>query len=227
MEKHKYTGNTANGAVRSVLRCFNWAADEGYIPRNPVKGVKKPPATSRQCYIDEDQWKRLVSLIDGPFLDLVTILRETGCRPQEARCVEARHFDRKLSAWVFPREESKGRKRERVVPLNRTALTLTQRLALKYPEGPLFRNTEGKPWTSNAIRCQFRKVRDALGFDDCAYAIRHTFVTDALIRGVEPMPLATIVGHANIDMIWEVYNKIRMRHDHIRQALKLATGETG
>jgi len=199
------------------------------IKENPVSGVERPAATPRESYINAAQWNRLLATVkeSDPFRDFLTILRETGCRPQEARAVEARHFDRDLSAWVFPRSESKGKKRQRVVPLNDTALALTKRLALKYPEGPLFRNSgpERRPWTKNSLNCRFRRLTAKLKFHVHAYALRHSFITDALTRGVEPMTLATIVGHVSIDMIWSTYQKIRVKQDHIRAAVKLATGE--
>lgn len=224
-EKHKYEGNTANAAVRCVLRCFNWGVAEGHLKENPVKGVEKPSATARECYIEAEDWTKLMAKATGSLRDFLMILRETGCRPQEARAVESRHFDRKLRAWVFPKNESKGKKRQRVVPLNDSALAITKRLVLKYPEGPLFRNSKGQPWTKDAVQRNFKRLARKVGTATCLYAVRHSFVTDALVRGVEPMTLATIVGHANIDMIWEVYNKIRHQQDHIRNAIKLATGE--
>lgn len=225
LEKHKYTGNTANAAVRAVLRAFNWAVKSGHLEKNPIAGVEKPAATPRECYIEPEQWTKLLGLVKGPFRDFLTILRETGCRPQEAKMVEARHFDRQMNAWVFPRKESKGKKRQRVVPLNGAALALTQRLVAKHPTGPLFLNSKGEPWTNNALRCRFRSLSRKMKLELCCYAIRHSFITDALLRGVEPMTLATIVGHVNIDMIWTTYQKIRVKQDHIRAAVKQATGE--
>jgi hypothetical protein len=46
-----------------------------------------------------EQWDKLVAELskshdNGYLLDILTILSEAGCCPQEARRVEARHFDR-------------------------------------------------------------------------------------------------------------------------------------
>lgn len=221
------TDNTRNGAVRAVMRCFNFAVKQGDIEANPLKGVERPAYQPRECYIKPEEWQAIMAAIpDGdPFRDLLTILRETGCRPFEARSVEARHFKRDAESWVFPIKESKGKKRARVVPLNRTALAITQRLALKHPEGPLFRNRNGRPWTEFAMNCRFRSIAKKTGVKVFAYAFRHSFVTDALMRGVDPITLAHIVGHKDATMIMRVYEQLGIQQEHIRAALRKATGE--
>lgn len=216
---------TQHHAVRRVKRVFNWALDQGLIASNPLRRVKAPTPRSRDCYIHPEQWDSLLSKIDAedPFLDLLLILRETGCRPLEAREVEARHFDRDLRAWCFPVEESKGKKHARTVPLNSTALAITQRLVLKYPAGPIFRNLDGQPWTKDAVVLRFQRLTKKLSFSASAYAIRHTFITDALINGVDPVTLSKIVGHRDLSMIQRVYSKLEMRNDHMQRAIEQAT----
>ena len=41
-------------------------------------------------------------------------MRQTGCRPQEARTVESRHIDSKNRCMIFERKESKGEQERRV-----------------------------------------------------------------------------------------------------------------
>jgi hypothetical protein len=46
----------------------------------------------------------------------------------------------------------------------RHALEVTQRLALKNPDGtPLFRNSNDKPWTTDAVNRGFNAVRRRMG----------------------------------------------------------------
>jgi hypothetical protein len=47
---------------------------------------------------------------------------------------------------------------DRLVYLTPAMLELTRKLMELYPTGPLFRNSRGKPWTRNAIRCRFRNL---------------------------------------------------------------------
>lgn len=222
-ERYADAGDTyKNGAVRALMRAFNWAEEEGHIPVNPIRKFKRPTATNRVVYIEVDQWAKLIAAVDesDPFYDLIMFLRETGCRPQEARAIEARHFDRMARQIVFPVKESKGKKVSRVIPLTDRSFAIIQRLALKHPgkEEHLFRNVDGKPWKKDAINCRFTRLTEKLGFKVFAYAIRHTFITDALILGIDPATLACIVGHRDATMILKVYGHVNLNKGHVRAA---------
>jgi integrase len=91
-----------------------------------------------------------------PFRNLLIASWETGCRPQESLIVEARHVDLANSRWVFPPDESKGDQWPRIVYLTDKALEITKRLMKQLRTGPLFRNTSGKPWTTDAVNCASR-----------------------------------------------------------------------
>lgn len=158
-------------------------------------------------------------------MDIVTVLKETGCRPHEARRVEARHLDRADKCWVFPIDESKGEREKRVVLLTDRAFEICQRLALKHPEGPIFRNSKGRPWTRHALVSRLYRLSKKLGFHVCPYAVRHTFATDAIYRGVDLQTIAVLMGHANLNMLSRVYQHIRKRSDHLRAGLRKAVGE--
>ena len=149
-------------------------------------------------------------------------MTQTGCRPGEARRVEARHFDREDRCWVFPVAESKGKRDKRVVLLTDTAFEICQRLALKYPEGPIFRTSAGKPWTRRGVLLPIVELSKKLGFEVCPYAIRHCFATDAIIRGVDLQTIATFMGHTDLNMLSKVYQHIRRRSDHLRAGLNKA-----
>jgi integrase len=168
--------------------------------------------------------KSLVAAIkDDCFLEFVVTMRETGCRPKEIRDVEARHFDKDARCWTFPREEAKGKREPRVVLLNDRAFEICQRRALKYPSGPLFRNEDGNPWTKDALVCRCKRLTKKLGFHVCPYAIRHTFATDAIIRGVDLVTIAQLMGHRDLEMLQRIYQHVKKRGDHLREALKKAT----
>lgn len=219
--------NYKNGAVRAVMRAFNWAAKQGHISANPVTGVERPRAHGRVIYLTPAQWEAVMGKLkdDDPFKEFFTFLRETGCRPLEARNAEARHFDRINEQLAFPVKESKGKREPRIIPLNAKALAIITRLALKYPEGKLFRNRHGNPWKTFSLNCRCARLRKKLGFRVFPYAIRHTFITDSLQRGVDPVTLAIIVGHKDATMILKIYQHLNLNKGHIRAALALATGE--
>jgi site-specific recombinase XerD len=37
-----------------------------------------------------------------------------------------------------------------------------------------------------------------VGFNICPYAIRHTFATDVIVRGVDLQTIATLMGHVDL-----------------------------
>lgn len=222
--------NNKNGAVRAVMRAFNWSVKRQDIPANPIKGVERPQAKPREVYIDPAEWGRVIASIRStdPFLDFILFLRETGCRPQEARAIEKRHFKsmKGQEQIAFPVEESKGKRHARVIPLNFKALAIIQRLAMKFPEGKLFRGKHGQPFSTYAIAKRFERIRNKLKLAKFhAYAVRHTFCTDALLRGCDPVTLANILGHKDASMILKIYQHLHLNSGHIRKALGLATGE--
>lgn len=84
---------------------------------------------------------------------------DTGCRPQESLRVEARHVDLERNRWVFPKSESKGKREPRIVYLSGQAAEITRRQMARHPTGPIFRNSEGKPWNPDSVNNQFNRLR--------------------------------------------------------------------
>jgi integrase len=217
--------------IRAVKRPFNWARKLGYLASDPLAMVSKGSQTSRQCYIEPDQWNELMRLVKpGPFRDFLILLRATGARPQEVRKVEARHFDRKNECWRFPVKETKMGLEERIIHLNDAAgvaLALTKRRVLEYPEGPIFRNSRGLPWTKNALRLHFRQLRtrkkNPLTFSASCYVIRHTYATDALAAGIDIQTVATQLGHRDLRMLSQVYQHLKRKQKFLKEAQAKAT----
>jgi integrase/recombinase XerD len=150
--------------LRSVKRCLRWATKQGYIDRNPIAELEVPSAQHKEVSIQPDEFQRLMSFVSNPALkDLLLVTWETGCRPQESLRVEARHVDLANQRWVFPKSESKTKRFARVVYLTETALAITRRLVLAHPQGPIFRNTAGRPWTTDAVNCGIDHIRLAMG----------------------------------------------------------------
>src|SRR5947209_1572490 len=77
--------------------------------------------------------------------------------------MEARHVDLQTARVVFPANEAKGEQFPRVIYLTEAAVGIVRRLMLKCPDGPLFRNSEGKPWTTYAVNCAFVRLQIRLG----------------------------------------------------------------
>jgi integrase len=267
--------------LRSIKRCLKWAKRQGYIDENPITDLELPRAENREIAITPAEFARLLEFVRNDDLrELVTVTWETGCRPQESLRVESRHVDIKNQRWVFPLSESKMKRSARVVYLTDTAFAITLRRVKAHSEGPLFRNSRGKAWTTDAVNCAFQAMRlrmakDAmkqegvsvseedivaltpelsptkfvkgvrldkskaelraeakqklqrkLALQYCPpyslYALRHSWATNALKRGVDPLTVAILMGHRDPSTLARVYQHLSLSPDHLLNQAKRA-----
>lgn len=149
---------------RAVKRCFKWGKRQGYISSNPVADVEIPRAEHREVALTSSQFDELMSYVRNENLaDLMRFTWQTGCRPQESVIIEAQHVDVSNQRCVLRTSESKGRKISRVVYMTDAAMKIVLRLMNRNPNGPLFRNTAGEPWTNDAINCAIDAIRFRMG----------------------------------------------------------------
>jgi site-specific recombinase XerD len=216
--------STRHGAIRAVQRAFNWAEEQGLTDRNPLRKVKKPRPNRRENYLWPEQYDQFLGLIkDEPFRDIVEILRHTGCRPEEARVLTAAEFNQRDRCWDLPVRFTAKTTKARAVPLNDRAFEICERRAERFPKGPIFRNIRNDPWRKNALVDRCRRLRTKIDFYVSPYTIRHTFATDAIIRGVDLITIAEIMGHADLEMLQSIYQHVSQRSDHIRRGMEKAT----
>lgn len=58
------------------------------------------------------------------------------------------------------------------------------------------------------------------------YAFRHSFVTEALVKGIDAVTVSVLVGHRDTTMISRHYAHLAGRHDHLREAARKAKGSS-
>jgi site-specific recombinase XerD len=85
----------------------------------------------------------------------------------------------------------------------------------------VFLNTEGAPWTMNAVRLQVYRLKKTLGLgeDVCAYLCRHGFGTRAVLKGANASVVAELMGHASLDMVSKVYVHLADQQQHLSEAV--------
>jgi integrase len=224
----KWSGPTRRMAINVVLTMMNWGVSQEYIPRNPLKGFKKPPEGVRDRTLTPEQIELVLAAVKDTdrFKDYLVALKLTGARPSEVRRVTAADF-REPGIWVLDRHKnSKKAKGPRVIYLCPTMVEMTRRLSQAHPEGPLFLNNRtGAPWTSVAVEQRFRKLSRRLKFPVTSYLFRSAFCTAGLKRGVDVAHMATLLGHKDTSMVMRHYAKISGEIDHmIGQASKAVGG---
>lgn len=217
----KWGNNYRGGAAVAVKRVYNWAEEQGYVDNSPIKKLKKPPATRRKIYMKNEDYEAVLRLVapDDSFRDLLIFVWVTGCRPQEVRHIERRHVFLDRKRIVFPAEESKGKRTERIIRMSPVALEIVERLMAVVQEGKLFRNTNGDPWTKFAICARFDTYSKKIGKRMFCYAARHGFGTRKLIQGHDPITVAGLMGHTDGSMLAKVYSHVDEDDEHMSKAL--------
>jgi integrase len=226
--------NSKNGAVRALKGSLNWALDQELITANPIARFKAPQRSGRELWLDDKQFDQLLTHVNDSFAEYLQFAFETGARPQEIKILAAKNFDG--TKFTLDRKDSKGKKHVRVIYLTPRLQKLVKGLCKLNPEGPIFTNRDGRPWTPNSVRCRFlrrlkkngKKYHAGLSVKMkmpglCATTLRHSFCTNALIRGVDVLTVAKLMGHKDATMVMRVYNHLAQNHSYLLEAAQKAT----
>lgn len=210
---------------QAVRRLTAWATREAKILSvDPLDNMRKIRQGHRRRVLSAAERVTLRRASCRAFRDFLLALEETGARPQEIRSAKwenvrghgGRPATRKdLSAgeafFFFPTGKATDRRRDatapRIIPvsirLGRLLLRLLRRKELP-PGRFIFGDTRNMPWSTNAVRCQMRRLRRRCQLDEdengervVCYSQRHTFATDAVAAGVKDFTLAELLGHAS------------------------------
>ncbi len=212
---------TQNDAIGIVQRMLNWAVEQEYLYRNPILGMKKPRRKRRDIFYTPEQWAQVREHAREPLVSFLDFLYLTGCRPLEARSIETRHLHDDLV--IFPTDESKGELEPRVIYLVPEAQKILTLLADEQPNGVLFRNSRGRPWTKDSINGRLTRISKIVGFRVIAYGARHSWATQALTEGgVDPISVAHLMGHRDPTMVSRVYSHLSRNPEFLRQQAKKA-----
>jgi integrase len=109
------------------------------------------------------------------------------------------------------------------VYLTDAALEVTLRLMKQWPTGPIFRNTDGVPWTTDAVNCAFIRLQKKLGANFCLYVLRHSWANHALARGVDALTVAILMGHRDPGALARTHNQFIQNPAYLLSQAKKAT----
>ncbi|HVX13863.1 MAG TPA: tyrosine-type recombinase/integrase [Pirellulales bacterium] len=214
-----WNSTTKHHAIATLQRALNWAKKNKGLKANPLAGMEKPTAKTRTEVVTEKEFKALLGQVkDKEFKDLLIFSYDCGCRPQEAKGLEARHIELDKKRAVLPTQEAKGKRTPRAIyiPTPRALKIVKERMKA---DGRLFLNTRGRPWTASAVKCRFAQLEKKLGKRFNQYALRHTWITQKLVNGVDSHVVAALAGHGDTKMIDRVYSKVAQDHEFmLRQA---------
>jgi integrase len=215
---------TEYNARRSVFRAFSWAAEEGILPKNPLKGMKRPRPRPRQRALTDDEYRALLRATDLPFRRFLFVLRCTGARPKELRTLRWEQLRDDRIVLRQHKTASKTRK-PRIIYLPRPVQELFKRMRAESTSEHVFLNRRGRPWTKYAVSLRIRRLKEKLKLarDVCLYLTRHAFGTAAIVNGVDVATVAELMGHTSLDMISSVYCHLADQHQYLHEAATRAS----
>lgn len=220
LKRHAGWGkSTQRGVMVCVMTALNWAVKQGVAARNPLDGkLDIPPIVSRgrDSVIPRADYEVMVANANPRFQDFLIACRNTGTRPHIVAAVTAKHFhEAPFPTWVMEEHKTQDTGEPLVVVLTPTMVALTKRLVAERPEGPLFLNNRGNPWTDTAwgkamsgLRRKLKAAGVKLDCSGIVYGFRHSYATEMLKRGVPEAHVAQMLGHKSTAMLSKHYSHL-------------------
>jgi len=201
--------NSANRNLNTFKAILNRAHKDGLVNSNSAWGrVERFPKVegSRKEYLSSDQVQTLLDNTSGSFRDLIKAGVLTGARYGELCKLRVKHFDKRLAVLNIPG----GKTGARTLPLTKTMNAFFVEMAKdKLPDAPLLSKDNGDQWaTSNQVKpMQEAVINSKLSPDVVFYTLRHSFIANAILSGMDLYSLAKITG-TSIEMIENHYGKL-------------------
>lgn len=199
--------------LSTVRSFFGWLWETQRIARNPAAGLRNPKQPKRlPAFLTEGESRALLDLpapVDFPnarLTCLLELLYASGLRVSELVGLDLQDL---LSGERTLRVMGKGRK-ERLVPYHAQAAVALQaylgfRSALLADKGlapspALFLNVRGGRLTTTSVRTMLRRALDtaAVRSKVSPHALRHSFATHLLNRGMDLRAIQELLGHASL-----------------------------
>jgi integrase len=208
---------TRAARVEAVKLAAKWADPECPLARMPIRRPRSP----RRRLMTEAESRAWLARMPAELRAIAEFLRDTGCRPGEARRIEARHVDG-CFAVLAEHKTARETGEARLIPLPPSWQDRLATMVNERPTGPLFRNHDGGPWGDQALCQAFKRAARRAGLPDhvTAYPLRHAWITQRLIDGVPVATVAALAGHASAKMTLDVYSHVHLRRDHLAEVVR-------
>ena len=161
----------------------------------------------RTLYLDHNQRRRLLEVIDAEAAPFFRALCLLPLRPGALAALKAGDFDKRTSELTIGKDKT-GKARRIQLPAGAAAL-LTAQSKNKLPAAPLFTRGNGKAWDKNSWKLPIGAAVKAAGLpgDATAYTLRHSTITDLVSAGLPLLTIAQISG-TSAEMIERHYGHL-------------------
>lgn len=216
------TRRNRSSAIRAA---FQWATDQERIERNPFKRVVYAEAERREAMPDADL-ELIVTAANKPTEEVLRFVRLTGCRSTEACEAMPADVSLDLGTWTIPKHKTRRRTgKAKKVALVPEAVDLLRKVLSRRKagdNGPIFRNTLGRPWSRCNLWQALQRFKTKVGSTTPAsvHGLRHGFATACVVAGAAPALVAAQMGNST-RICERYYVHLEDKLDAIRAAAQL------
>lgn len=189
----------SNRILSLLHKMFNLAIQWKWRTDNPASGIKKYQENKRTRWLQEDEMKSLLAVLDTyPDQGIVNIIRLlilTGARKHEVLEATWDQFDLKRGVWIKMAHTTKQKKMEHV-PLSPPALAIIKEIAEKKDDSVFLfpGKVKGKPITT--IAKSWSTIRKKANLKDFTiHDIRHTYASHLVSSGLSLKIVGKLLGH--------------------------------
>jgi integrase len=218
--------NTQVTARGIVVACLNWALEQGTLLYSPLARMKVGQMYGRERILTKEEREKILAAVKGRTFQLfLRFLEQTGCRPySEAAQIEASMVDWEGGCVPLARHKNARRGKRRTIYLTEDAKAILRELSALRPEGPLFRTRGGFAYNRGNLTGAFRRLERKLGIPRFnPYSFRHTYITEALERGLTADIVAELVGNTP-RTVAKYYSHLEQKKNLLREAARKAVG---
>jgi integrase/recombinase XerC len=209
-------GNASAARELSAVRTFlNFVGAEAPRVRGPKvkKGVPRPVSPAEAIALADEVAEEREGWTGARDLAVLLLLYGAGLRIGEAMGLTGAALPLGQTLTVLGK-----RNKTRVVPLLPQLREAIEAYVAACPYPPardqaLFRGARGGPLEPSQIRRAVRRARGRLGLSDrtTPHALRHSFATHLLGRGVDLRSLQELLGHASLSST-QIYTAVDAAH---------------
>jgi len=200
---------TLNRSLTALKAALNRAVSRREISQDRAIewGAIKPHKGAdarRERYLDRVQRRALLNAMEPDLRNLAECVALTGCRPGDPAVMIRKDWDARNGLATFTTKTG-----ARTIPVSPAARALFDRLGkAKLPGARMFTD-DGEDWTPQAWapKVKAAAAKAELPPDVVLYTLRHSWITDAIIGGLDPVTVARLTG-TSLEMISKHYGHL-------------------
>jgi len=212
----------SNRTLALLHKMFNLAIQWKWRTDNPVAGIKKYKEHKRTRWLQEDEMKKLLNVLDTSTnqttANVIRLLLLTGARKREVLTATWDQFDLEKGVWTKKAHTTKQRRMEHL-PLSSAALSLLKAIKEEGNDSPFLfpGKIEGRPL--HDIKKSWATIcKQAELIDFRIHDLRHTHASYLVSSGLSLSIVGKLLGHTQVST---TQRYAHLADEPLRQAAEL------